>query len=70
MSIPLAFLEPGGVYAGHNDQHREIISIDGETIVFRVTQDALLGRAIRRSEGETYVVKARTFRDWAQKEVA
>jgi len=70
MSIPIEYLEPGGVYSGPNDQHREIIKIDGDAITFRVTQDSLHGRAIRRPEGETYTVKARTFRDWAQGEVA
>ena len=71
MSIPLEYLEPGGVYSGPNEQHREIISIDDDGwIIYRVTQDSIHGRAIRKPEGVVCRVKARTFLDWAQKEVA
>ena len=66
----MAFLEPGGVYAGANGQKREIIQIDSGWVTFRIVEEALHGRATRKKEGERFDVKIRTFRDWAQEEVA
>jgi hypothetical protein len=67
--IFIADLEPGGVYEGHTGQRREIVSMDGDKIVYRVTAEAF-GQRIKAPVGSVWTVKDRTFRDWVAEEVA
>ena len=70
MSIPLEYLEPGGVYSGPNEQHREIIAIDGDMITYRIVRESVHGQSMGKTLGVVATVRARTFKDWVYKEVA
>jgi hypothetical protein len=65
----IEYFEPGGVYEGNTSQQREIIKIEDESITYRVVVEAL-GQRIKAPVGTIATVKAETFREWAQEEVA
>lgn len=59
-------LEPGAVYEGGRGRQREIISIDGEVVTYRV----VMAPDNRHPVGSVETTGAKYFRAWAQEEVA
>ncbi len=63
--------EPGAMYLGKWGQLREIVSIDGPTLVYRMRSRGAkdLGPVLPRV-GELREVTTKRFAQWAEREVA
>jgi len=69
MPLPVAELEPGGIYEGTTGQQREIVALDTQLCKYRVTKLGNLGRNFLKV-GETRTVSRQCFAEWADWEVA
>jgi hypothetical protein len=68
MSIPVELIEPGGVYEGPNGQQREVVSMCGRILLYRIKKTATRGH-FRPIVGNMANIRTYSFAEWAIREV-